>query len=112
MAAHNLKSWLSFFGAHLRDEMPFEYRRNDREFKDGDILHLEEYNPITGTKTGRTMDLIVYHVWDSSDMPGLPAKYVIMTVGRLPPKSIEHPVTGTAETSERLAFAGGIRGTA
>ena len=81
MAFHNLKSWLALFRAHQLDLMPFEYRKNDRNYHPGDILHLEEYNQYTGTKTGRTLDLFVREIWTSSDIPGLPEDFLIMWVG-------------------------------
>jgi ASC-1-like (ASCH) protein len=48
MAIHHLKTWPSYFQAIKRGEKPFEVRRNDRDFKPGDTLILQEWEPRKG----------------------------------------------------------------
>lgn len=49
---HHLKTWPQFF-AKVRDRSkPFELRKNDRDFKVGDTLSLEEWNPETQQYSG------------------------------------------------------------
>lgn len=44
MAIHELKSWPRFFAAIKAGRRKHELRRNDRDFKEGDILLLREWN--------------------------------------------------------------------
>jgi len=43
-----------YFQAIIDGRKTFELRQNDRSFKAGDILILEEYNPETESYTGRS----------------------------------------------------------
>jgi hypothetical protein len=49
-----LKTWPPFFQLILDGEKTFELRENDRGFKTGDYLVLEEYTPDNGY-TGRVL---------------------------------------------------------
>lgn len=52
---HNLKTWKEFFISVLHGDKTFEVRKNDRDFKVGDILNLIEVDPNNDMKpTGRT----------------------------------------------------------
>lgn len=42
---HELKCWPTFFAAIVRGDKPFELRRNDRDFGEGDWLLLREWEP-------------------------------------------------------------------
>lgn len=53
MNTHRLKTWPEFFGAVSLGKKPFEVRANDRDFKVGDALVLEEYCPEAQQHTGR-----------------------------------------------------------
>lgn len=50
---HVLKSWPRFFDAVLSGQKKHELRKNDRNFKVGDLLQLKEFDPETDTFTGR-----------------------------------------------------------
>ena len=50
---HDLKSWPEFFGPVLEGRKTFELRKNDRNFKVGDILWLREWEPLTAKYSGR-----------------------------------------------------------
>lgn len=54
-ATHELKTWPEYYERLVDGTKTFEYRRNDRGFKVGDILHLREYDSITGHYSGREM---------------------------------------------------------
>ncbi|ALS22175.1 DUF3850 domain-containing protein [Paenibacillus naphthalenovorans] len=45
---HELKTWSEYFHKLKTEEKTFEVRKNDRNFKVGDLLLLREYNPNTG----------------------------------------------------------------
>lgn len=49
---HNLKTINPFFSQVWEGTKTFEARKNDRDFKEGDTLILEEYDP-NGTYLGR-----------------------------------------------------------
>lgn len=49
---HYLKIWPSYFKDVKSGIKPFEVRKNDRDYKVGDTLILEEFNPDTKTCTG------------------------------------------------------------
>lgn len=52
---HELKCWNPFFAAVLNDTKPFEVRRHDRPFAEGDELLLRETLLATGDYTGREL---------------------------------------------------------
>lgn len=45
MTIHELKSWPDNYQPILEGKKRFEIRKNDRNFREGDILHLREWNP-------------------------------------------------------------------
>lgn len=59
MTVHRLKTWPVHFGPVKEDRKRAELRKDDRDFKVGDILVLEEYDP----------DLLVY-TCDKGDPDG------------------------------------------
>lgn len=73
MTEHTLKTWPEFFQAIVDDRKPFEYRLNDRDYQEGDVLHLQEYVPnldwtdedpdeLMGHYTGRELRKSVSYV--------------------------------------------------
>lgn len=54
MQIHRLKTWPSYFAAVVDGSMPFQVRRNDRDFQVGDKLELREWDPAKGQYTGRS----------------------------------------------------------
>ena len=53
MKTHELKSWSKYFEPVFNNTKLFEIRKNDRDFKIGDRLMLNEYDPDDGSYTGR-----------------------------------------------------------
>lgn len=51
---HELKCWPVFFQSVADRVKNFELRKNDRNFKVGDIIVLMEYEPIRERWTGRS----------------------------------------------------------
>ena len=75
---HELKTWSEPFQAIWEGEKQFEFRRNDRDFKVGDVLFLREWNPDTGY-TKRAMITNVTYIMTSGF--GVPEGYCIMSLG-------------------------------
>lgn len=45
MKIHELKTWPEYYKEIVAGRKTFEVRKNDREYKVGDILHLREWEP-------------------------------------------------------------------
>lgn len=62
MNTHKLKTWPEYFAQLRRGEKTFELRENDRDFKVGDILELQEWKPETQDYTGSVEIRVVSHI--------------------------------------------------
>lgn len=51
-AVHELKTWPEFYRAIIEGRKRHELRRNDRDIRVGDTLHLREFDPDTQEYTG------------------------------------------------------------
>ncbi len=67
MTRHELKIWPEYFDDVSSGVKRYEVRRNDRDFKVGDELHLREYNPSSDAYTGRTCLAKVIHLTNGGD---------------------------------------------
>ncbi len=97
---HRLKTWPQFYQATLNAKKKFELRRNDRDFKVGDELLLQEWNPeptqscVVQGYTGREVLVRVDYIMKAEDAAGIlnrpylvsaePPDYVIMSVSLIP----------------------------
>jgi uncharacterized protein DUF3850 len=50
---HDLKTWPPLYAEAAEGRMPFQIRRNDRDYQVGHHLRLQEFDPQTQTYTGR-----------------------------------------------------------
>jgi ASC-1-like (ASCH) protein len=82
MRKHYLKTWPEYFEAVKKHEKKFEIRVNDRDFRKGDILILQEYDPKTNSYTGAT-DITAVVTYILSGPPFLPEDYVCMSISIL-----------------------------
>lgn len=48
---HRLKTWIEYFQESVNGNKTFEIRKNDRNYKVGDVLILEEYDQYAGEYT-------------------------------------------------------------
>lgn len=69
-AIHKLKTWPEYFLAVCQLKKQFEIRKNDRDFKVGDTLMLQEYNPNNKEYTGRVVDRKVTYITDFAQQDG------------------------------------------
>lgn len=75
---HKLKILPQYFEDKLQGMKKWEVRKNDRPFKDGDTLQLEEWSEETGY-TGRTLQEYIKKIY--TDVSGIEDGYVIMNTG-------------------------------
>jgi ParB family chromosome partitioning protein len=81
---HSLKIWPSYFDAIKSGAKTFEYRKNDRDFAVGDVLLLQEYDPIRGVSvpglgyTGRRLTAKITYV--AQGVFGIPDGYCVMSI--------------------------------
>lgn len=92
MKEHELKCWPEYFRAIKRGVKTFEIRRNDRDFKTGDILILEEWDPDEEEYTGDQITAFVKYAMHNDavgltrandgngPLSGLEYGYVIMAL--------------------------------
>lgn len=81
MAVHKLKTWSEYFSPIHKGDKTFDLRVNDRDYQDGDILLLQEWNEHTGF-TGREITVVVTYLLHGG-MFGLVEGYVIMSFQRI-----------------------------
>lgn len=52
---HALKTWPEYYAPIEKGDKLFELRKDDRPYKNGDNVLLQEYDPKTETYTGKEM---------------------------------------------------------
>lgn len=67
MKTHDLKIWPIYFEAVKSGTKTFEFRANDRDFKLGDKLRLNEYDPEKRLHTGHSILALVTYLFTSDD---------------------------------------------
>jgi len=80
MKTHHLKCWPEFFNSIANGEKKFELRFDDRGYKAGDILVLNEWQPGTKEFTGRSMAMTVTYLLGGF---GLAKGWVCMSLDQL-----------------------------
>lgn len=89
---HDLKCWPPFFEAILAGDKTFELRRNDRNFKVGDVLLLREWDPTTEAYTGRGTYRHVTYMVDGVG-PWLHPGHCCMAIEKVVPVVVPPSVT-------------------
>lgn len=79
MTIHRLKIWPKFFKSVKIGEKSFEIRKNDRDFKVGDILVLQEWSPETDSYTGDVVTKKISYILDGGVF-GLECGFVCMAL--------------------------------
>ena len=81
MTTHKLKTWPDAFHAMWEGLKVFELRRDDRGFKVGDTLLLQEWDPTRRSGyTGAWLRAEVTFVLSAGVFPGLEEGFVVMSV--------------------------------
>jgi len=79
MTEHELKIWPDQFEATVQGDKRAEFRRADRAYTEGDVLHLMEWLPSEGRYTGRALDAAVTHV-ERDERFGIPPGYAVLSI--------------------------------
>lgn len=103
MTEHDLKTWPEPFEALLARFKWHEYRRNDRNYKVGDVLLLREWVPNDGGRygryTGRSVRRLVTYVGTGF---GIPDGFCVMSLAELP-LSRDEILAAMRRTREKIA---------
>lgn len=75
----DLKVELKYFQAQKEGRKNFEIRKNDRDYKVGEILILREYDSETGKYSGRRIFCLITYITDFEQKPG----YVVLGTKRI-----------------------------
>lgn len=78
MNTHQLKSWPQFFLVIRSGVKNFDLRKDDRDYRVGDIVQLEEYAMMTGEYTGRVCRKRIGYIL--RDFAGLMPGYCILSL--------------------------------
>lgn len=76
---HDLKTWPESFEPIQDGTKLFEYRKDDRGYREGDRLLLREWNPTWESYTGREIGVTVTHCLYGPAF-GIPHGYVVMSI--------------------------------
>lgn len=82
---HDVKSWTRFFRPIVSGERVHELRRNDRDYRVGDRMHLREYDDVSDTYTGSYCEAAITSI-TSREIPcavsdqGLNPDYCILSI--------------------------------
>jgi hypothetical protein len=85
---HHVKSWMRLFGPTAAGKKTHELRYNDRNYKVGDILDLQEYDQEIKKYTGRSTKVEITYM-TSAENPcamssvGLNEGFVILSVKKV-----------------------------
>lgn len=76
MTVHDLKIYPEYFAEVIVGNKPFEIRKNDRNFKTGDLVVLHEYDPISRKLTGDKVKAEITYMTDYEQKEN----YVVMGI--------------------------------
>lgn len=79
MKTHFLKCWPEFFQQVWDGNKPWELRKDDRGYEEGDALILSEWDPKTEAYTGRAIVALVAYILRGPAF-GLQEGYCIMSI--------------------------------
>lgn len=71
MKEHIVKCWPEFFERAWKGEKPFELRKNDRDYRKGDRITMQEWDPNKGEFSGRWLAGEITFLADAVPMFGL-----------------------------------------
>lgn len=104
MNTHELKCHPHFFAAIAAGKKTFEIRRNDRDYRIGDMLNLREYDPTFGHTGRRLSGLEIVYIMQAEDFPAILPGFIIMGLRGVPSMedSREEPAKPIGEVVAQL----------
>jgi hypothetical protein len=76
---HQIKVWPSYYVDVVSLRKPFEVRKNDRDYRAGDYLHLCEWDPKTEEFTGQSFIVRISYMLEAGQSFGaLDDGYVVL----------------------------------
>lgn len=78
---HEVKSLPKYFEEVQSGRKTFEYRKDDRGYKVGDIIKHKEYLPETDTFTGNSLETEITYILKGE--LNIPADYAIMSIVKI-----------------------------
>jgi len=96
MKIHTLKTWPEVFGDLEQGLKTFDVRRNDRNFKVGDTLVLQEFDPSDETYTGEMLSFEITYILQG--VFGLPKDLCVMSIRPL--NDVNRPDACTCQLEE------------
>jgi hypothetical protein len=81
---HELKTWTAYYEAISEGRKTFEIRKDDRDFRVGDVLRLRDFDPTKDAYTGAQLDVVVTYITDAKNLGCLESGYVCMSIRRVP----------------------------
>lgn len=93
---HDLKILPVYFSEVVKENKRFEVRKNDRDFKIGDFLHLKEWDPEKQAYTGQEAICAVRYLLE--DPRYLQRGFCIMSIVVLKAKMYQFPGNGLGWT--------------
>jgi hypothetical protein len=79
---HRLKTWSKYFWEVVEGNKTFELRKNDRDFKVGDNLLLEDYDEKKQIYSFNTLLVKITYMLDGGNF-GLEEGYVILGIKKI-----------------------------
>lgn len=77
---HEIKCWPAYFHALADGRKTFELRRDDRDYRAGDTLHVREWCPTAADYTGRALTFGVSYVLRKHPEFGLEGGFAILSL--------------------------------
>lgn len=79
---HNLKTWPQFYNQVSEGTKTFGVRKNDRDFKIGDLLNLYEFDTEQNDYTGKLCIVQVKSILNGGKF-GIEEGYIVMSIVKI-----------------------------
>jgi hypothetical protein len=67
MTTHKVKSWPHLFEAIRSGEKKHELRKHDRDYRVGDTMVLQEFDPAVGSYSGREVEAVITYITSAKE---------------------------------------------